>query len=51
MKFWPMTAAKIMPELDLTSVDLPARVATIDNMLDEKESSFPISFWNFKSTK
>jgi hypothetical protein len=25
--------------------------STIDNMLDEEESSFPSSFWNFKSTK
>ena len=28
MKFWPMTAAKIMPELDLTSVNLPAKIST-----------------------
>ena len=28
MKFWPMTAAKIMPELDLTSVYLPAKMST-----------------------
>ena len=25
--------------------------STIDNMLDEQESSFPSCFWNFKPTK
>ena len=28
MKFWPMTAAKIIPELNLKSVDLSAKIST-----------------------
>ena len=48
MKFWLMTATKIMPELDLkcglASKDINKEGSTIDNILDEKESRFPSCF-------